>query len=503
MISNHPSHPRIDSILRPTRLLGLVLLTVLAAASGQAEEFVRNVSRTLPLSSGRVQVRHSMGEVTIRTQDRPNVVVSATVRTDARSKDAAEELSRKIEVHIEQDGEGVTIRTGYPRTMTRGLFNRISFSVDYDIVMPSRAQLDLINRFGDVKVTGLAARGRIVNGHGRIDFQNGAGTQHLENAFGAIDVKALNGDLELVDGNAAVSIDGVTGSVTAENRFGATTVSNVAGAVRIDSANGKVAVSDVGGAVSVRNSFGTVDAVRLEGDLEIVNANGGITVEGVRGKADLRTTFASVVALKIGHGIEVRASNSKVSIRSAGGPAVVENTFGSVALQEIRGPATVGNQNGDVRLETIQGDATVHGRFGLVTVSGIGGDLRVDNANGGIKVTDIAGNAELETTFAPIFLDGVKGSVEIENSNGSISVEGLRGGRCQPVSLTGSFGSIQIRLPQNSGYDLEASTSFGKIDSSHPITVNGSMGEDHLRGRIGNGGCRLVLKNRNGGIRIR
>ena len=61
---------------------------------------------------------------------------------------------------------------------------------------------------------------------------------------------------------------------------------------------------------------------------------------------------------------------------------------------------------------------------------------------------------------------------------------------------------MQIRLPENAGYDLTARTSFGHITSELPVTASGQLGGDSLAGKIGNGGCTLSLTNTNGTVEI-
>lgn len=79
---------------------------------------------------------------------------------------------------------------------------------------------------------------------------------------------------------------------------------------------------------------------------------------------------------------------------------------------------------------------------------------------------------------------------------------GLRASGCQPVSLSSSFGSVQIELPAQSSYDVEAETSFGRVQSDFPVAAQSGRDRSEIRGRIGRGGCKLEIRNRNGGIVI-
>ena len=50
----------------------------------------------------------------------------------------------------------------------------VSFSVDYDLLVPERLPVTLRNRFGDVAVTGMKAGGSIANASGRVIAVDGA-----------------------------------------------------------------------------------------------------------------------------------------------------------------------------------------------------------------------------------------------------------------------------------------------------------------------------------------
>jgi hypothetical protein len=80
-------------------------------------------------------------------------------------------------------------------------------------------------------------------------------------------------------------------------------------------------------------------------------------------------------------------------------------------------------------------------------------------------------------------------------------VSGLRSSGCQPLSLATSFSSIKVAIPANANYDVNARTSFGRINTDLPVKTR-TFGEGTLNGTIGSGGCRMDLVNANGNITI-
>jgi DUF4097 and DUF4098 domain-containing protein YvlB len=63
-------------------------------------------------------------------------------------------------------------------------------------------------------------------------------------------------------------------------------------------------------------------------------------------------------------------------------------------------------------------------------------------------------------------------------------------------------GSVTVRLPEQAAFDLEARTSSGHIESSHPITVQGTIGPREVRGKARGGGPLLELSTSSGNIHI-
>jgi DUF4097 and DUF4098 domain-containing protein YvlB len=84
-----------------------------------------------------------------------------------------------------------------------------------------------------------------------------------------------------------------------------------------------------------------------------------------------------------------------------------------------------------------------------------------------------------------------------------VSVEGTQTGTWE--LRTGS-GNVDLRLPADAAFDLEASTSSGKVDTSRPVTmtVQGDLQRAHrsLHGKVNGGGPLLTVHTGSGDVRI-
>jgi hypothetical protein len=513
-------------------------------ASAAREESTREVRKDVRIAPAQpLRVEHSHGNVTLRAHARDELLVVARIRVSAARLDEATRFANEIRVEVQESPAGVLLRTVYPERPGGGWLDssELSFSVDYDLAMPERSPLFLRNRFGAVSVSGLKARAEITNAHGLLRFQDTAGSHRLENSFGGVEVARNAGDVVVTSANHSVNVSDVTGSVEVRNRFGAVKVKGVKQAATIVNSNGSVELSGAGAASSVRNSFGPVTAATIAGDLTVRNGNGAVDARGVAGAAELSTSYGSIAFDDVGP-LTVTATNTRVSGGRVRGAARVTTSFGAVDVSDVTGSATVRNDNAGVTLRNVQGPIDVHGRFGPVEATGvrkggriewsngnvavldsggplfvrtsfgqaraerIAGALEVENSNGGVVARGVEQAAAVRASFGAVSLSDVGGAVAVRNQNGAVEVSlpGPRKGAADAcrVVLETSFAPIRLSLPEDGGFDVTASTSFGKVRSELPLGVSGALAGEALSGRIGAGGCEVRLTNSNGGIEL-
>ena len=437
-------------------LSSLAIALLLASAPALADEMEKTRSVTLDYQGGGVNIEHSFGSVTVRSNNSSRVSARLTVR----SSDS--EFGRQIRLGVSNGPGGITIRTIYPQGNRHE--NHISWSADMEVSVPDRAPLVVRNRFGSIDAAGLGAPVELINSQGSITVHDSRTTQRIENAFGSVTVIGGGGDLSVQNANGSVQVQHVHGDVTVNDRFGSVSVSDAGHDVAVHNTNGTVDVTDARGSAAISNAFGSTHFADIGGDLAVTSNNGRIDGLRVRGSANISGSFATIEVHDLG-------------------------------------PATIANANGSVVAENIRGNLTIDTRFGSVRAENVEGAVDIDDANGSVNASVVRGAARVHTTFASVFLENIGGAVSVENQNGAISVTGLRA-PCSAVSLKTSFAPIRVALPPApAGYDVDARTSFGSIDTDIPITIK-HKSENSLTGTIRNGGCRLDLVNANGSITI-
>lgn len=511
---------------------------VQAANPGQ-DQVSKDFQKTLTLGTGQsVRIEHKFGEVRIHGESGREVKISATIKVQASSREEAESFAQKIQIDVQQTAEGVRVKTVYPEEEKRWfhLGKNTSYSVNYDIAMPSDAPLNVRNSFGSTNASGIHAASDIENSHGSISMRD-VGAARVNNSFGSIELTGAGGNVSVTDTNGSVQVSDVKGTLEVRNRFGSITAKNIREAANINGGNGTVTLSDalLGNIVT---SFGSVDARNIRGDLTVHDNNGNVEVATIGGAADITNSFGNItfsdvhgfVNCKTNNGrikgssagsvtihdsfgnveldnisgnLDADTSNGRITVRDARGAVTLRTSFGSIEASNIPKGIRATNGNGAITLTDIGADAYAKTSFGSVLAERVNGNLTVENNNGSVTARNVKGDASVRTSFSGVTMDTIGGRISVDNQNGGISVTAMRpASGCRDILLKTSFSSIRVQVPGGLGYNLSAHTSFGRISSELPVTSTGSMGGDTLNGTISGGGCQLQLNNSNGSIEI-
>src|ERR1700680_1927590 len=163
--------------LRPAAVVGLLSAMLLfsaepmPAANSAQEQVSRDFHQTVTLGAGQsVRVEHKFGSVKLHGESGRDVKISATIRAQASSHEEAESFAQKIKIEVQQTGEGVRIKTIYPEEEKKWFHSskNSSWSVSYDIGMPSDAPITVRNSFGSVDVAGIHGAADVENGYGMV-----------------------------------------------------------------------------------------------------------------------------------------------------------------------------------------------------------------------------------------------------------------------------------------------------------------------------------------------
>jgi hypothetical protein len=224
------------------------------------------------------------------------------------------------------------------------------------------------------------------------------------------------------------------------------------------------------------------------------------------------------LTLEVPAGIEVELRSSSGDLRTAdlAGAQRLATTSGDIVVESASGPLQANATSGDIeasavglaRLRSVSGDVTVKGATRPVRVNTTSGDievseaadsLRLDSVSGDIQVEGAAGPLSIGTTSGEVHASRVVGPLVASSSSGDLEL-GTAAGFTR-AELSSVSGDVTLDVPKTFGGAVELQTSSGTLEVSLPVQVQ-SVNRRLLRGTIGKGTGRLLLKSASGDLHV-
>jgi len=149
----------------------------------------------------------------------------------------------------------------------------------------------------------------------------------------------------------------------------------------------------------------------------------------------------------------------------------------------------------------VRGTVVANTSGGGITVTDAGGSVRADTSGGGITIDSVGGDLRASTSGGGVDVRGARGRVEANSSGGGVTVRFVTGNSSGGV-VSSSGGPVRVEIDPAARLSIDASASGGSVDSDVPITIQGKVEHDSLRGEMNGGGPLLRLRSSGGGVRI-
>jgi Putative adhesin len=169
-----------------------------------------------------------------------------------------------------------------------------------------------------------------------------------------------------------------------------------------------------------------------------------------------------------------------------------------VHLQNSSGPVTLQGTSGVIRVRTGGGSVHAHDLQGQIAMKTGGGRIEAENlqglidlrtGGGRIEAQNLQGQINLHTGGSPIILGNTRGQLTTVTGGGRIEVS--QAALSGESSLKTGGGTINLRLPGDAAFSLDAKTGGGTIHNAFGGNEVGNRPHAPLRLRTGGGEIRI------------
>ena len=291
----------------------------------------------------------------------------------------------------------------------------------------------------------------------------------------------------------------VTGPVVLSVKTGSGNIT-----VKTGSANTVAVRATIKARDSRRGGMSAAEKVReLEQNPPIIQNGNTIEIGGLEDRdRHLRRNVSISYELIVPQQTRLKSSTGSgdQTIGGLAGPVSSATGSGEITVASIGDEVRVTTGSGNITLESINGSVQATSGSGDIRAEGIAGGMRATNGSGDVWLAQTAaGDTKITTGSGRVEATGVNGGLTVVTGSGRVSVEG---NPSDTWKLRTSSGGIRVHLPESASFDVFAKSDSGSIDTSHPITVEGTLKRGRLQGKVRGGGVLIDLRAGSGNIRI-
>jgi DUF4097 and DUF4098 domain-containing protein YvlB len=236
---------------------------------------------------------------------------------------------------------------------------------------------------------------------------------------------------------------------------------------------------------------------------------------------EARTRSGDFEANDIQGDVELIADRSDVRLARIGGNARLEvGRSDIIRATGVQGKLDVQGKGSDLEFENIQGQVTISGSYGgalefknlakplqfegalntELHVQGVPGTISMNRSE--VAANGVTGPVRLVTRSRDIRLEGFTQSLELETERGDVQLQPAF--PVPPIEARSGFGRIELVLPENARFDLQATAERGEVvnDFGPQISKETEGRSSTLKGRVGDGPSIHITANR-GSVSVR
>ncbi len=194
------------------KLLWVALVLILGQHATAQENVSKTVTENFALTnSGKLQLENKYGNINLFGWDKEEVSVSIVISANHRKKENAKDLLKRISPVIKNSNNYVSI--GYEIAEKNHSFfaklfdevhpdfDRSNVQIDYTVHLPKKAELKVMNTFGDVIIEDWSGQLKATIEHGDLWINNDLNKADIVMKYGKLRANSINyGSLDLKNG---------------------------------------------------------------------------------------------------------------------------------------------------------------------------------------------------------------------------------------------------------------------------------------------------------------
>ena len=174
---------------------------------------------------------------------------------------------------------------------------------------------------------------------------------------------------------------------------------------------------------------------------------------------------------------------------------------GNIDVNGVRSAVEVQTGSGDIRARDLGKGLRAQTGSGNIRAESVAAPFNGQTGSGDIEA-DLTGSGDVDihTGSGTIRVHGIKGGLRAKTGSGNIEADGSVTG---PWQLQSGSGNVRLAVGSGNGFNLDAHTSSGSLHSDLPITVQGSLNKNQIKGAVNGGGPGVEVNTSSGDIDIR
>jgi DUF4097 and DUF4098 domain-containing protein YvlB len=141
---------------------------------------------------------------------------------------------------------------------------------------------------------------------------------------------------------------------------------------------------------------------------------------------------------------------------------------------------------------------------GKIDIAGLKGDMDLHTGDGSENLESVDGKLHASTGDGHINAQGRFDELELKTGDGHVDVRAAGGSSLAAGwRLETGDGSVSLAVPGELAADVDLHTNDGHIDLDMPITTEGQIRQNEVRGKLNGGGSSLTIRTGDGSIHLR